>query len=1175
MLAPMSIGNAIRYTSRRATASARLAIGLAMCLLAAGVTRADDEVDQDTGLAQFGVQRWTTADGLDGNWVRGIAHAADGSLWVATSTGVSRFDGRTFARLDFGDDELSSQSISALALTRDGHIVVGTQYAGVVDAALMPDLVAEATRRLTGMVVHDLVERDAEAGELWVGTDRGLWVIDREHPDGLQVAPDTGTGDTLVRTVVRGMDGTIWARTESEGLWRIDGRDAARVPDVPDCLGYGVAVGADAERYVSCRRGVWRWQPQRGVWEAISDAYGVGRIHLDRRGDLWFGTPKGLVRWSMGRSELLPADRGLGDWRVRAIAEDARGDLWFGTFSGGLARLTRGAVRSYGVPEGLNVDSTTAVLADGEGGVWLGSLAGGLRRFHFGRGPGPQWGPSEGLPGVTAWALAHDPRRPGAVWVGADAGLAWLSGGKLHPAGPAGEQYAGIVHIVYPDPADPETLWLSGTDGAVALRGPGRIVHDRARGLPVGRVRAFLRDRSGRMLAGGAEGLYAFDGERWTAWTAGGNRIDAVTALAEDADGRLWVASERRGLMALTDDSTHVLGRAAGLPFSPVHSIAFDTLGGVWLSGNDGLARFRISDHARWVAGEASAVPFERIGRRDGLRDLECNGWGAPSLSTLPDGRFVYPTIAGLGVVNAAELPSVGLAPTEIYLREAWAGTRRLGPSMPMILAPPERSLRLAFSAVELLRPEAVAFRYRLVGVDADWVSAGAAREAAWSPLPPGSFRFELQARLPGQPWVDAARPAQITVQPQPWESPMVRIVAIALVLLLAYAAVHWRIDVERAHTRVIAHARRFLREVIDSSPNPIFVRDRDGAYRLVNRAAAAIYGNMPDAIEGRKPADFGRTTAGMAAIEALDAAVIATGSEQSIAEHAINDVNGRTRWFRVVKRPGVGTGARAADYVVGSAVDVTDFKLAREELEAERDQLRRSREQARALSRQLLRAQEDERRRLAREIHDDVSQQLAGLSMLAWSTAQASAAAPGVDRHVALEELAHGLERVARSMQTLSRELHPPALDALGLSAALRAECASFAGRTGIDVRYEETGACAEPAADVALALYRISQEALRNALNHAHAATVIVHLHGGPDALELCIADDGVGFDPGARSAEGIGLSSMRERARLAGVRLDIESGCGAGTRIRAILKADADACAPTRVHALDGPA
>jgi PAS domain S-box-containing protein len=402
-----------------------------------------------------------------------------------------------------------------------------------------------------------------------------------------------------------------------------------------------------------------------------------------------------------------------------------------------------------------------------------------------------------------------------------------------------------------------------------------------------------------------------------------------------------------------------------------------------------------------------------------------------------------------------------------------------------------------------------------------------------------------------------------------------VRVAAIALLVVLALAAVHWRLDVERAHTRVMAHGRRFLREVIDSSPDPIFVRDRDGAYRLANRAAAAIYGRTPDAFEGRKPGEFSAAAAGMTAIDALDAAVIATGAEQSIAEHAIVDVDGRTRWFRVVKRPGGSTQPGAPDYIVGSAVDITDFKRAREELEAERDQLRRSREQARALSRQLLRAQEDERRRLAREIHDDFSQQLAGLSMLAWSTARASAAAPGVDRHVALEELAQGLESLARSVQGLSRELHPPALDALGLSAALRAECASFAARTGIDLRYEETGTCTEPAGDVALALYRITQEALRNALNHAHADRVTVHLDGRPDRLELRIADNGLGFDPGARSAEGIGLSSMRERARLAGLQLDIDSRCGAGTCIRAILKSDRQARAPTRDHAVDGPA
>ena len=1015
--------SAFRLTAGVRVAFWRFAVAL-LAALATAASGATELAAEKLGLAQFGVQRWAVAEGLDSNWVRGLAVAGDGSLWVATNTSASRFDGHTFSPAGGASGNFAGLSISALALDAEGGIVLGTQYGGMIALGSKAGHARHREPRLQGRIVHDLAF--GHDGALWVGTDAGLWVFVGNGDQGVPVSPDSDGTAAEVRTVRVAADGAVWARTARHGIWRVEGRTAVSKPDLAGCLGYGLAVGAGDERYMSCREGVWRWDAPRATWVPISAAFGVGRIHLDRRGDLWFGSREGLVRWSNGRTEVLPPERGIGDWRIRAIAEDARGDLWFGTFSGGLARLHRGPVRAYGAAEGLPVDATTAVLADEIGGLWVGALAGGVRRFHPERGPGEHWGREQGLPGDTAWALAADPRAPGAIWVGADEGLAWLSAGRLSTTGPRGERYAGVVNTLYADPADPETLWLSGADtGAVALRGATQTVHDEHRGLPIGRVRVFHRDRQGRLLAAGREGVFVLQGEHWQALDLGALRVDAVTALAEDAGGRLWVASERMGLLSVGDGEVHVWAPDAGMPFSPIHSIAFDDAGGVWLSGDQGLARIRLADHARRISGDSSSIPVERIGRRDGLREPECNGWGSPTWTRLADGRLAYPTIAGIGLVDLRALPSVGLSPPDIYIRQAFAGTRGLDLEDTLTLDRNERALRIAFSALELLRPEAVAFRYRLQGVDSDWIDAGGAREAAWSPLPAGEFQFALQARLPGQQWMDAGQRLTVTVTPEVWESTRLRLLFALLVLLLAFAAVRWRINVERAHTRVVTE---------------------------------------------------------------------------------------------------------------------------------DRDRLARSRSEARALSQRLLSAHEDERQRLAREIHDDLGQQLAGLSILAWSTAQAVDRDPTVSREAALRDLAIGIEGVARQVQSLSRELHSPALDALGLVATLRGECASFASRTGLDVRFVAAGGEMNVPPDVALALYRITQEALRNCLNHAKAQTLEVRLHAAAGGLELVIEDDGVGFDLTPTVTSGIGLSSMRERARLAGITLAITSQPGAGTRIAA---------------------
>ena len=216
--------------------------------------------------------------------------------------------------------------------------------------------------------------------------------------------------------------------------------------------------------------------------------------------------------------------------------------------------------------------------------------------------------------------------------------------------------------------------------------------------------------------------------------------------------------------------------------------------------------------------------------------------------------------------------------------------------------------------------------------------------------------------------------------------------------------------------------------------------------------------------------------------------------------------------------------------------------------------ELQASHRELRGLASQLIRAQEDERRRLAREIHDDLTQRLAGLGMLAGGLAQAVTQGRAENVGPRVAELGRELERLASDAQVLARELHPSLLENLGLEAAIRSECATFAERTGLRVRFESRAVPERLAPEVSLVLYRIAQEALRNVLSHAGSGDASVALEGRQGALTLTVEDAGAGFDPGgAHGRAGMGLASMAERARLIGSELEIDSAPGRGTRVR----------------------
>lgn len=217
-----------------------------------------------------------------------------------------------------------------------------------------------------------------------------------------------------------------------------------------------------------------------------------------------------------------------------------------------------------------------------------------------------------------------------------------------------------------------------------------------------------------------------------------------------------------------------------------------------------------------------------------------------------------------------------------------------------------------------------------------------------------------------------------------------------------------------------------------------------------------------------------------------------------------------------------------------------------------QRARRRRAELEAEALAGRLVTAYEDERRRLARELHDDVSQRLAGLAIEA---AELEHRHRGAEDAQAAHAIRAGLAELGEDIHTLSYRLHPSVIEDLGLAEALRIERDRVAQQGALQVRLDCDGLPERLPADAALCLFRVAQEALRNVERHARATLVTVRVAPEAGGIALMVCDDGAGFDATAgRARASLGLASMRERVRLQGGRLDIESAPGQGTTVGA---------------------
>jgi PAS domain S-box-containing protein len=264
---------------------------------------------------------------------------------------------------------------------------------------------------------------------------------------------------------------------------------------------------------------------------------------------------------------------------------------------------------------------------------------------------------------------------------------------------------------------------------------------------------------------------------------------------------------------------------------------------------------------------------------------------------------------------------------------------------------------------------------------------------------------------------------------------------------------------------------------------------------------------------------------------------------ERLIIEYRYLHPTDGEKWLHHVARVTRRDATRRTIRTFGVLRDITASKRIEEELHQ--------------LSRRLIRAHEEERALLARELHDDVTQRLA---LLAIEVGRTELAVPEGSHAEAMRSVREGLVRLSEDIHSLAYQLHPSVLDELGLAEALRAACERVGRQGRIRLSAELDPLPTSIDRDVALCLFRVAQEALNNVARHAGAHAASVTLRQMDGGLLLAVRDDGVGFDstsPGARMS--LGLASMRERVRLVNGTLDVESAPGRGTAIIAWVPAE----------------
>ena len=746
-------------------------------------------------VSQYSHAAWRIRDGAFSSQISSIAQTPDGYLWLGTEAGLLRFDGvRAVPWQPREGGSLPSTNISKLLVTHDGRLWIGTSagLASLKDGRLV------TYAQLAGAPVVSLAE----------DSKRTVWAGTIEVPHG-RLCAMRATVECVAQDGRFGVGvfsllddaGTLWVGAAS-GLWRLTSSDPTRHAAARSVLqvlklrtGRMLVVASDGLRQLVGDQ--LQAYPIRGVERPLRPF----RLLADRDGAIWIGTSAGLGHVSDGEADLFARSDGLSGDIVRDLFEDREGNLWVAT-NEGLDRFRELAVTTLPRAKGLATDMTSSILRARDESVWIGT-ADGLTRWKDGRTT--IYRTREGLPDNRVGTMFED--SGGRLFVATLGGLAVFDGAGFAPLRSAAtrvvygvveerpgefwisDQERGLIHLVG-DSVVTRIPWsgLGRADHATA------IVADRKReGLWLGFYNGgviFVRDGKSRASFGTAEGL-------------GGGR---VAQLQFDPQGALWAATAG-GLSRISDATVKTLTIGNGLPCDAVHWTILDVDRSLWLSMPCGLARISAAELTAWTADPNRPVKIELLDGSDGVRSTSTPIGFSPAAIRGRDGRLWFTSAPGVSVVDPRHLPFNTLSPA-VHIEEIVAD-RKTYPataesSATLRLPPLVRDLQIDYTALSLVAPEKVRFRYKLEGQDPEWQDVGTRRQAFYNDLRPGHYRFRVTASNNSGVWNEAGAFVDFSVTPAYYQTTWFLTLSAASVIAFVWAAHRVRLGIVERHQREI-----------------------------------------------------------------------------------------------------------------------------------------------------------------------------------------------------------------------------------------------------------------------------------------------------------------------------------------------------------------------------------
>lgn len=739
--------------------------------------------------------------------VHKIAQTSDGWLWAATPAGLFRFDGVHFERMDkIQGQALRSSNVMGLLAPPDGSLWVGYRLGGLSVFGKQGVRHFGPAQGVPDSAVWSITQ--GPDGTVWVATSASMASL----APGAQkfTLPDEASGlaHTLVRQILFDRSGVQWVSAQGGVYFRAPG--ASRYTQAwPRLDLMAMAEGPDGSMWAcdglsKCYR--MSMTAPAGNAAPQAEVEGNG-IHFDHAGGMWTLRFHALNRHLQAGSGPVPAaqqltkENGLSGPLPQTFFEDREGNIWIGT-SNGIDRLRRNRLQV--MPVAVPFDQPMMVSVD-NGEMLISDSATPLRRYR------PDGSAQPELAGNFDSAYRD---AQGVVWLGNGDGLWRREGPARYSRTPMPPELAGFpVQAMLQDEA--QRMWVSvGRKGLYRIEDGQWRKHGGLDGLLDDMAMCLARDGAGRVWVGYLRNQVALIEGR-TVQRFGpvqGLALGNVLALLVDGD-HLWLGGET-GLAVLDLKSkplqfvpVHLAGSAAGSGLRGISGIVRTSEGELWLHGANGITRIAAADVVRLLAQPEQPVQAEQFNALDGLPGLPGQFRPLNTVQTDSAGRLWFSTASEVASLDPRHIARNALAPS-VQITSVRAGGLDYPASMAVQLPQNQRDVRFNFTALSLSMPERVAFRYQLQGYDREWQDPQGRREAFYTNLPPGSYRFIVKAANEDGVWNEQGADVWLNIAPTFTETPLFYLLLAAAALVLLYIFYLLRVRYLTAHMQDLMHER-------------------------------------------------------------------------------------------------------------------------------------------------------------------------------------------------------------------------------------------------------------------------------------------------------------------------------------------------------------------------------